>query len=63
MAEVEAEKTPRVLSWGGNLVIKNYKVIEELDELPHAHKASVLDSKIEVVRNESDVEKRFMRLP
>lgn len=37
LAEIEAEKTPRFLFWGGNLIVKNFKVLEETsDVIPHA---------------------------
>ena len=35
LVEVEGEITPRFLFWGGNLVVKNFKVLNELDEIPH----------------------------
>lgn len=33
--KIEAEKTSRFLFWGGNLIVKNFKVLEELDSIPH----------------------------
>lgn len=35
LVEIEAEKTDRFLFWGGNLIVKNFKVLDELDEIPH----------------------------
>ncbi len=36
LVEVEAEKTPRFLFWGANLIVKNFRVISELGEsVPH----------------------------
>ena len=35
LVEVEAEKTPRFLFWGGNLIVKNFKVLEETASVPH----------------------------
>ena len=36
LVEIEAEKTPRFLFWGGNLVVSNYRVIGELgNSVPH----------------------------
>lgn len=35
LVEVEGEITPRFLFWGGNLVVKNFKVLNELNEIPH----------------------------
>jgi len=35
LVEVEGEITPRFLFWGGNLVVKNFKVLNELGEIPH----------------------------
>lgn len=29
VVEIEAEKTPKFLFWGGNLIVKNFKVLEE----------------------------------
>lgn len=37
LVEIEAEKTPRFLFWGGNLVVKNFRVINELGG-PIAHR-------------------------
>lgn len=37
LVEIEAEKTPKFLFWGGNLIVKNFKVLEETsDVIPHA---------------------------
>jgi hypothetical protein len=33
--EMRAEKTPRFLFWGGNLIVKSFKVVEELEQRPH----------------------------
>jgi|JI10StandDraft_1071094.scaffolds.fasta_scaffold349488_2 hypothetical protein len=33
--EIEAEKTPRFLFWGGNLIVKNFKVLDETASVPH----------------------------
>lgn len=38
LMEIEAEKTPRFLFWGGNLVVKNFRVVKELGG-PIAHRA------------------------
>lgn len=35
LVEIEAEKTPRFLFWGGNLIVKNFKVLEETASVPH----------------------------
>lgn len=35
LVEIEAEKTKRFLFWGGNLIVKNFRVLGELDEIPH----------------------------
>lgn len=35
LVEVEAEKTSQFLFWGGNLIVKNFTVVEELAEIPH----------------------------
>ncbi len=35
LVEIEAEKTPRFLFWGGNLVVKNFKVLGETASVPH----------------------------
>lgn len=35
LVEIEAEKTNRFLFWGGNLIVKNFRVLQELDEIPH----------------------------
>ncbi len=35
LVEIEAEKTPRFLFWGGNLIVKNFKVLEETAVVPH----------------------------
>ena len=32
LVEIEAEKTPRFLFWGGNLIVKNFKVLEETSD-------------------------------
>ena len=37
LVEIEAEKKPRFLFWGGQLVVKSFKVIREASEaIPHA---------------------------
>lgn len=33
--EIEGEITSKFLFWGGNLVIKDYKILAELDRKPH----------------------------
>lgn len=33
--EIDGEITSKFLFWGGNLVVKNYKVLAELDKRPH----------------------------
>ena len=34
--EIEAEKTPRFLFWGGNLIVRNFRVIRETSpSIPH----------------------------
>ena len=33
--KIEPEKTSRFLFWGGNLIVKNFEVLEELDQVPH----------------------------
>ena len=35
LVEIEAEKTPRFLFWGGNLIVKDFKVLEELNTVAH----------------------------
>lgn len=35
LVKIEAEKTSRFLFWGGNLIVKNFEVIEELAQVPH----------------------------
>jgi len=35
LMEIEAEKTPRFLFWGGNLIVKKFKVLKELESVPH----------------------------
>jgi len=35
LVEINAERTPRILFWGNNLIVKNFKVLAELTELPH----------------------------
>jgi len=36
VVEIEAEKTSKFLFWGGNLIVKNFKVIEEAsDRIAH----------------------------
>lgn len=35
LVEIEAERTPKVLFWGNNLIVKKFTVLEELEELPH----------------------------
>ena len=35
LVEIEGELTPRFLFWGGNLIVKSFKVLNELDEIPH----------------------------
>ena len=35
LVEIEAEKTPRFLFWGGNLIVKNFKILEEGSSVPH----------------------------
>lgn len=35
LVEIEAEKTPRFLFWGGNLIVKNFKVLNEIASVPH----------------------------
>ena len=36
LVEVEAELTPRVLFWGNNLIVKNFKILGETSDLiPH----------------------------
>ncbi len=38
LVEIEAEKTPKFLFWGGNLIVKNFKVLEETsDVIPHTN--------------------------
>ena len=40
LVELEAEKTSRFLFWGGNLIVKNFKVLEEAsDRIPHQEPA------------------------
>lgn len=36
LAEIEAEKTSRFLFWGGNLIVKNFKVLKELETVAHS---------------------------
>ena len=35
LVEIEAEKTSRFLFWGGNLIVKNFKVLSEIGSVPH----------------------------
>lgn len=35
LIEIEAEKTPRFLFWGNNLIVKNFKVLNEIASVPH----------------------------
>jgi len=35
LVEIEAEKTPRFLFWGGNLIVKNFKILGETASVPH----------------------------
>lgn len=35
LVEIEAEKTPRFLFWGGNLIVKNFRIVDELGTVPH----------------------------
>jgi|GEM_PF-2486947 len=35
LVEIEAEKTSRFLFWGGNLIVKNFKVLNETVSVPH----------------------------
>ena len=35
LVEVTAERTPKVLFWGNNLIVKNFKILNELEDLPH----------------------------
>lgn len=35
LVEIEAEKTPRFLFWGNNLIVKNFKVLDETASVPH----------------------------
>lgn len=35
LVEIEAEKTSRFLFWGGNLIVKNFKVLGDTASVPH----------------------------
>jgi hypothetical protein len=35
LVEIEAEITPKFLLWGGNLIAKSFKVLEETASVPH----------------------------
>ena len=35
LMEIEAEKTSRFLFWGGNLIVKNFKILKELETVAH----------------------------
>ena len=35
LVEIEAERTPKVLFWGNNLIVKKFTVLEELEPVPH----------------------------
>lgn len=35
LMEAEGEVTSRFLFWGGNLIIKNYKILEDLEPIVH----------------------------
>jgi len=35
LIEVEGEVTPHFLFWGGNLIIKSYKILEDLEPMVH----------------------------
>lgn len=35
LVEIEAEKRPKFLFWGGDLVVKKYRVIRDIASVPH----------------------------
>jgi hypothetical protein len=35
LVEINAKRTPRVLFWGNNLIVNNYKILKEVGDLPH----------------------------
>lgn len=35
LVKIEAERTPRFLFWGDNLIVKKFEVLEELAMVPH----------------------------
>jgi len=35
LVEIEGEKTSRFLFWGGNLIVTKFKVLQELEQIPH----------------------------
>lgn len=35
LIKITAEITPKFLFWGGNLVVQDFKVVAELDQIPH----------------------------
>ncbi len=35
LVEITAIKTPKFLFWGNNLIVKDFKVLEELESVPH----------------------------
>lgn len=39
LVEIEAQKTGKFLFWGGNLIVTNFKVLKELDDIPHRERA------------------------
>ncbi len=45
LVEIDGEKTSRFLFWGGNLVVKNFKVLQALDEIPHREPARTVSEK------------------
>ena len=36
LVEIEGERTSRFLFWGDNLIVKNFKILEEMDGISHA---------------------------
>ena len=35
LVEIEGEVTPRFLFWGGDLIVKSFKILNELEAIPH----------------------------
>ena len=40
LVEIEAERTPKFLFWGNNLIVKKFKILKELEAEPHKKEIS-----------------------